>query len=325
MSRPQISIVMSVYNSRRFIDQAVESVLEQSFEDFEFIIIDDGSSDDSMDIVRSYGDERIRIIENEGNLGLTASLNRGIESARGDYIARIDADDVWVNYKLDVQIDYMKINPGVGVCGTLANIIDEKGEIIRKTNFPARHKAIIWSMIFVNPISHSSVMAKTELTKKNRYNENIKKSQDYELWSRLSPQTRINNIPERLVSLRRHSETISNTQSGEQLSFALKIANDHICRIFGHDFRRDGFEIFISGKANTITELYSAKDFINRAYKEFLIKYNPDSAEKSEIKREYAVRLGALALPYVKKPSAWTIVFSIFVKRPGIIFDYLNY
>jgi glycosyltransferase involved in cell wall biosynthesis len=316
---------MSVYNSRRFIDQAVESVLRQTFDDFEFIVIDDGSEDNSMDIVRSYSDNRIRIIENERNIGLTASLNRGIAAAQGRYIARIDADDLWREYKLSAQIKYMRDNPGVGLCGALAEIIDKDGKAIRRTNFPARHKAIIWSMIFVNPIMHSSVLVQTDLMKKRRYDEDIKKSQDYDLWSRLAEHTQVNIIQERLVSLRRHDETITSVHGGEQLKYAIATADKHITRLFGEDFRRDGFETFISGKAMNINELYTAKDFIDRAYNSFIGRYEPGAEELGEIKREYAVRLGALALPYIKKPSSWVVIFSIFLKRPGILLDYLKY
>ncbi|MFP4526914.1 MAG: glycosyltransferase family 2 protein [Candidatus Kapaibacterium sp.] len=325
MSNPKITILMSVYNSEQFLRRAMESALAQTFRDFEFLIVNDGTTDSSIDIVREFDDKRIRIIKNERNLGLTASLNRGINESKGEFIARFDTDDMMTPRRIEVQYNYMRENPECGVCASLADIIDENDQVVRRTNFPARQKAIMWSLLFVNPITHSSAMVRTELLKKNPYDEYFKKSQDFELWTRLIFKTEFAIIQERLVSQRRHSGTISATAGSDQLQFAIEAARRYIRNLFGSDFVFDGFEIFRDERLWQFPQIYAARQFIERAYKLFMKKFDPNSHEKAEINREYGVRLGALAMKNMASPGAWPMILSILMKRPQIIFDYLKY
>src|SRR5437868_2907435 len=121
---------MTVYNSEEYLREAIESILGQTFTDFEFIIIDDGSTDRSADIVNSYSDTRIRFLSNSSNLGLVASLNEGIERARGEYIARMDCDDVSLPERLAKQVTFMDSRPELAASGTWAKEIDEEGNVI---------------------------------------------------------------------------------------------------------------------------------------------------------------------------------------------------
>ena len=124
----QLSVVMPVYNAEKYLSEAIESILQQSFEDFEFLIINDGSTDRSKDIVLQYDDPRIIYVENDSNMGLIATLNRGIKLARGLFLARMDADDISVKDRFAKQIAFLKNNPNYRLCGSTVRIIDGKGQ-----------------------------------------------------------------------------------------------------------------------------------------------------------------------------------------------------
>ncbi|MCP8319033.1 MAG: glycosyltransferase, partial [Candidatus Methylarchaceae archaeon HK01B] len=130
MKSPKITILMSVYNGEKYLREAIDSILNQTFKDFEFLIINDGSTDRTVEILRSYHDSRIKIITNEKNMGLTKSLNKGLKIARSEYVARMDADDISYPRRLEVQYEYMKKNPDVGIVGSWNDVIDDKGNTI---------------------------------------------------------------------------------------------------------------------------------------------------------------------------------------------------
>src|SRR5258707_849690 len=127
---PRVSVVMSVYNGEKYLGEAVDSILAQTFTDFEFIIIDDGSEDRSPELIEAYVDSRISFLRNEKNVGLTRSLNKGLQVASGEYIARMDCDDVSLPDRFAKQVAFMDANSGVGACGTWALDIDGAGKVI---------------------------------------------------------------------------------------------------------------------------------------------------------------------------------------------------
>jgi glycosyltransferase involved in cell wall biosynthesis len=182
---PKISVVMPVYNGEKYLREAMESILRQTLADFEFIIINDGSTDDTEAIIKSYDDKRIVYIKNEGNLGLSKSFNIGIRAARGAYIARTDADDVSLPERFEKQLGFMEAQPNVSIVGSSAILMDEESRR-RKTHWmPGRHAEIKWKSLFSIPLIHPTVFARAEILKENPYDENLSNSEDYELWSRL--------------------------------------------------------------------------------------------------------------------------------------------
>ncbi|MDD4353774.1 MAG: glycosyltransferase family A protein, partial [Candidatus Nanoarchaeia archaeon] len=130
MKNHRISVIMSAYNTERYIAEAIESILNQTFKDFEFIIIDDGSTDDSLKIIKRYvkKDRRIKLIHNKKNIGLTKSLNKGLKIAKGQYIARMDADDISLPQRFQIQYDFLEKNKDIFLIGTTAFLIDDKGD-----------------------------------------------------------------------------------------------------------------------------------------------------------------------------------------------------
>ena len=199
---PIVTVVMSVFNEEKTISRAIESIIEQVFYDWEMIIIDDASSDSTSDILKNYTkkDERINFICNEKNLGLAASLNRGIRLARGKYIARMDADDFSYRERLKKQIDFLEKNQDIDVLGTGAELIDKDGAHLSYMLMPEHHQEICNIIHKKNPFFHSSVVMKKEfINRAGGYNERLRKAQDYELWGRMCYKSKFHNLQEPLI------------------------------------------------------------------------------------------------------------------------------
>lgn len=230
---PKISVVMSVYNSSAFVAEAIESVLQQSFSDFEFIIINDGSSDNSEAIITSFKDKRINYIVNEGNKGLIYSLNRGISVAKGQYIARMDADDVCDKTRFQKQINEFEKDPQLVICGSFIKTFGGGKETF-VDYMPTSQEEIISSIFFTCPFAHPSVMIKKESLMKldNIYREEFKHSEDYDLWSRLVFTGNCKNIPEFLLNYRVHSAQVSTVHEDLKYKNVTKIQSN-ISQHFG--------------------------------------------------------------------------------------------
>jgi glycosyltransferase involved in cell wall biosynthesis len=203
--RPKISVIMSVYNEETYLSQAIESVLNQTFGDFEFIIIDDGSTDDSFEIIKSYTDQRIRLMKNESNIGLTRSLNIALGLAVGEYIARQDADDSSLPDRFAEQVSFLEKHPETVLLGTGVYVIDEGGKVLRR-EIPsiAPGQKLRESNQFV----HGSVMfRRAAIAQLGLYQELFRYSQDYELWLRIASHHSVANLPNPLYQKRRHRES----------------------------------------------------------------------------------------------------------------------
>ncbi|MBU0597098.1 glycosyltransferase [Patescibacteria group bacterium] len=207
-----VSVLISVYNGEKYIKQAVESILNQTEEDWEMVIINDASTDKSPEIILELANHepRIKFITNEKNLGLTKSLNRGLKECEGEYIARLDADDVSNRERLKIQMDFMENNKEVALCGSQGMYISEDGKKLGEKNLPTHYKDIKDKLLFNNQFIHSSLfLRRAVIDKVGFYNESFKTSQDYELVLRLAKNYPVVNLTERLVSWRVHPGSIS--------------------------------------------------------------------------------------------------------------------
>ena len=202
---PEISVLMSVFNSEKWLKSSIDSVLSQSEDEFEFIIINDGSTDNTSSIIRSYNDDRIIIIE-QGNIGLTKSLNVGLRIAKGKYIARIDADDISMPNRLVEQKKFMEVNTDIALVGSDAILIDENDQYMGHAVYPTSHKMLIkrLKLPLYSVFPHSSIFFQRDVIMKlNGYNENFIMSQDQDLYLRLlSEKHKIACINKPLVKLR---------------------------------------------------------------------------------------------------------------------------
>jgi len=221
---PRVSVLLSVYNGEEYIKEAVESILNQTFQNFEFIIIDDGCTDDTALILNSFNDPRIVRVVNEKNLGLVRSLNKGLRIAKGEFIARMDADDTSTKDRLEKQVAFLDANKDVGVLGTWMKQVDSKGKAISIFKVPVSHDEILWQMLSGTAIVHASVLMRRDvLMEVGGYNEDFPHVEDTELWSRLIFITRFANLSEVLYIRRIHNNSIMSANFKLQIEQSEKI------------------------------------------------------------------------------------------------------
>ena len=230
MTSPRVSVVMSVYNGDHYLRDAIESILHQTFSDFEFIIIDDGSTDGTWAILTDYDDPRIRVVKNDVNLGLVRSLNKGLALARGEYIARMDADDISLSERLDKQVQFMDRNPVIGVLGTDIELINEFGTAyneFKPPSIPTQSRAVNWTLFFRCCIHHPTVVARrTVLECLGGYSLDFAHAEDYEFWLRAIFKTKIMNLPDVLLKLRKHDRNVTKLyQETQQRNAEIAVRN----------------------------------------------------------------------------------------------------
>lgn len=214
MPIPRITVLMSVYNGEKYLQDAIDSILTQTYTNFEFIIIDDASTDSTPNILKAQTDSRIRLIINEQNIGFTKCLNKGLSIATGEYIARMDADDISLSNRFATQLQFFYNHPEFALIGSSAHLIDEKSKIIgrerKKENFTFK------DLLAHNQIIHGSTIIKKQFFDKvGGYNENIFYTEDLDLWLRLSKNYKVGNVPEILYQLRLHKDSITKQKSEE--------------------------------------------------------------------------------------------------------------
>jgi glycosyltransferase involved in cell wall biosynthesis len=222
---------MSVYNGEKYLKTAIESILNQTYTDFEFIIINDGSTDQSRDIICSYSDNRIRLFDNIINRGLIYSLNKGIEYSLGNVIARMDADDISLPTRFERQINFFNQNPDVSLVGSTAIYVDENGVEKSVREFSVPSNLIYSHLFFGNPFIHSSVIIKKNVFTKYKYNKDFYLAEDYYLWSQIAKEYKVANISEPLVKYRHHDYSISLQKKIEQEECVKKVFDYHLSNI----------------------------------------------------------------------------------------------
>jgi glycosyltransferase involved in cell wall biosynthesis len=218
---PMISVLMPVYNAKRYVAEAIESILDQTFRDFEFLIVDDGSTDGSLEIIKRYGrkDSRIQWLAGD-NAGYVVRLNSMIQWAKGDLIARMDADDVALPDRFARQVDFLRSHPEVDVVGGAQEHIDSKGYPLHVHYDPQGHEEISeLAMSGACPINHPSViMRRKALLAAGGYEVEMMPSEDLDLWLRMGERGRLANLPDVITRYRLHGSSISATLQCRQLS-----------------------------------------------------------------------------------------------------------
>ncbi len=217
MSAPTVTVLMPLHNSERYISCAVESILQQTYENFELLVIDDCSTDRSGEILHSYRDERIRVVHNARHIGLTRSLNKGLEMARGKYVARMDSDDIALPARIETQVRYLDEHPEVALAGTGVAICDAHGRITGRYAPRLCSESIYCTLIFHNCFYHSSVMFRLQVTKAlGGYDETFEAAEDADLWYRITRTFRATMLNEILVHWRDHPLSLSKVRRNEQ-------------------------------------------------------------------------------------------------------------
>ncbi len=206
---PKISVLMPFYNNEKYLDESIQSILNQTYSDFEFIIMDDGSTDNGVKVVNKYSkDKRIRFVRNKKNIGIVANLNKGIGMSKGEYLARMDGDDVSLPERFEKQVRYLDKHKTVGIVGTQGIIINEQsrktGDFVR----PMSDLKIRAKLMDGNAFIHGSVMIrKSSLLKTSLYNQKFVRAEDYGLWLEYIKITKTANLPDVLYKWRSYGKS----------------------------------------------------------------------------------------------------------------------
>ena len=225
---PTISVLMPAYNAADYIQEAIDSILNQTCADFEFVIINDGSSDNTEDIILGYKDERIKYYKNDNNLGIVKTLNRGLDLCSGKYIARMDADDISYPERLRKQMQYMEDNPNVVACACLYAIYGK--EHLGAVDVATSAKDIRMETALYCQFAHSTLMIRKSILEENslRYRDAYRHAEDYKLWTELLGLGDMVNLPEVLHAIRQCEEGISIVYSKEQKQMANQVRKDYL-------------------------------------------------------------------------------------------------
>lgn len=249
---PRVTVLMTVYNNARYVGEAIESILAQSWPDFEFLIIDDGSSDGSRDLLAHYAtqDERIRLHFNAQNLGLARALNLGLSLARGDYVARMDDDDCSLPERLARQVAYLDAHPQVAALGTDWAQMDGEGQLLNDGQpvygLGASPAYADWLLQWHNPLAHASVMLRRSVLEAHglRYDPTFSVTEDYDLWTRLAQHGQLARLGEVLLRRRILASSVSVTQQGRQIEQSGQITARELARRYGDSLPALGREYF---------------------------------------------------------------------------------
>ena len=232
-SSPLVTVLMPIHNGEAFVADALESILEQTFRDFEFLIIDDGSTDESVKIIERYGDPRIRLVCNDERIALIRTLNRGLELARGKYVARMDADDVSLPERLERQVAFMEATPAVGACGTWVTTIGDGDGSVWQYQYPEGADDIRCRLLFHTAIVHPSVCIRRDVYARHhfRFDEAYLHAEDYELWCRVSEVLPLANLGSVLLRYRVHAGSVSRQHQAVQESTVRRIHRERLSRL----------------------------------------------------------------------------------------------
>ena len=232
---PLVSVLLSVSNGERYLRQALASVLRQTVSDLELVVVDDASTDETPEMLARVDDPRLRVLRNEERLGLAASLNRGLDEARGRFVARLDADDVAMPARLERQLARVRAASGTIVLGTAVCAIGDGGSPGTVHAMPTTAVAVRWHLLFSSPFFHPTVLVDREALERGnlRYDPAFLESEDYELWSRAlaAGEGEGANLREPLVLYRVHPAQASQSRRGLQRSFQLEVARREIARV----------------------------------------------------------------------------------------------
>jgi len=248
-----ISVIMPVFNSAKFLVEAIDSVLNQTLNDFELIIIDDASNDGSLDIIKKYCDNRIVLVQNNSNQGIVYGLNHGISISKGEYIARMDSDDICDPYRFEIQLKYLLDN-NLDVCGSYIQFFGTTNYI---KIFPTKLEDIIFLMQFGSPIAHPTALFRKNFFNTIQYKEEYKYVEDLEIWKRaIIEDKKIGNVPSILLKYRTHNNQLSKVTKLIQLDKSCLISLEVSNYFYGNKYI-DIFSKYNFGYIESINQIDS--------------------------------------------------------------------
>lgn len=332
MSYPAITVLMPVYNSERYIAKAVKSILDQTFRDFEFLVINDGSTDRSVDIIQEFNDPRIRIIDTE-NQGVAAALHLGVKEAKGVYIARMDADDESLPARLELEKKCLDSYPEIAVVHGSVDYIDAEGNPVYLVRDEGHSNMITkWLLNWKNVPIHSTVMMRTSILKENDLNYRIEmnRAEDFDLWNRIASLGDFMYLPDVLIRYRVHSANVSNSSPLDlQFDAQSRVIMDNFHR-YEVELTKDTAEelVVISGAARIDPIRYcyvnlngNMHDLVNGVSENFTRKFGIDEKILSAILARQYMQWARYMLN-TSRSYAMSLLFQSITRNKSIILSY---
>ncbi|MGA3087512.1 MAG: glycosyltransferase [Terriglobales bacterium] len=333
-SNPRVSVVMGAYNGERFLRPAIESILNQTFSDFELIVIDDCSTDSTPRILGEFKDDRMRVVFNERNLGIAEMTNQGIAAARGEYIALQDHDDLSWPTRFECQVAFLNSHPQVGMVGSNCNVMDEAGTLVPHWPVEYEDENLKWDLLWRCPFFHTSVMLRrSAIQEVGGYSSDPKYrfAEDYEFMSRVALRHAVANIPKLLGCWRMHKTSASHLNVSQQAAAVRSISQKNICHVLGWDridpVSWEGVERFLYHPVGQPLDLTSAEvnrtlDFLALIHDAFCSKYGLGNREAAAHRRRvfWPWAKHALALSYRRNGRRDAACrFSLFVQGAKLV------
>lgn len=286
---PIISVILPAYNAERFLKEAIDSILNQTFRDFELIILNDGSTDRTEGIILSYNDSRIRYVKNEQNLKLIKTLNKGIDLAKGKYIARMDADDISIPERFEIQLKYLSDHPEVAMVSAEAFMMDEDGNVMHKSRHYVTHypKVCRFANIFECQFMHPVCMVRAEVLKGYKYSlaDVAMHVEDYELWSRMNKDGLwMASIDKPLFKYRVTEGSICGKYVDIQTEHCLEISYQSCCDILNEKMENNEF-VRLFSKNTSICAFVSMMNFIHNKIRKYISVNGLNNEECTELTR----------------------------------------
>lgn len=322
---PKVTVLMPVYNGEKYLRKAIDSILNQTFTEFEFLIVDDGSTDNSVEIINSYQNSRINLVKNDKNEGLVYTLNRGLSLAKGEYIARMDCDDISLPERLKKQIDFLDSNSEIAVVGTWIKVINEKEEPQTTWQYPLKPLEIQWNLYFYCPLAHPSVMFRKRIILSNgSYSPEMTHAEDYELWWRLSKKYLLANLPDILLIYRQHQSSITNEHHQSHIQKASKINQIIIEDILAKRVHYDNtYDLFYQNN-KTYQQAKNNSLLTYKIYQQFQQKHNLTTSENQYLKQDTANKIYNFTRPHIRQIKSWKFILLAFYLNPYLISIFIS-
>lgn len=262
---PKVTVLMSVYNRERFVREAIDSILAQTFQDFEFIIINDGSTDKTKEMILSYEDSRIQLVDNSSNIGIPKSSNKGLNLAQGEFVARLDSDDISEPQRLARQVAFLEAHPKTVLVGSWYKEIDEEGNLLQECTLPCDCTEIRWGLLFYTPFLNSSVMFRRNVVvqKVGLYNQEFIYAQDHELWVRIASYFPVANIDEYLVKYRVHPSSITLFHETRQYDLLFQSCRSYMSILLADNDWNNLIEKSLFKRMQSLLNYYPHQDWQN--------------------------------------------------------------
>lgn len=313
---PVISVIMPVYNTEKYLGQSIESILNQTYTNFEFLIFDDGSTDSSPDIIRKYAqlDQRIIPFFSNENIGYVEHLNTGIKQARGEFIARMDSDDIALLHRFDTQLKYLNEHPNIDIVGSGAILINEEGRELRISHQETDSILLKWALFFYNPFYHPSLLIrKSYFSIAGMYDVKMQPAEDRDMWLRGWFTSKFANIHQPLIKYRVHPKSTSVEKQQLQASKSEYALLNHYGRFLGvnletkyipffREFHKKDIDISQMNDQVLSTTLISIKS-------RFYTTYNSELSDeiRRKIDNDVFIKLLYIAVNKIKQRK-WTSI-----------------